>query len=134
MPYLGLRCIGVEPASDTIRRHRLRVGLTQADVGLKVGKTEGAVSQWENGRIHPRRDIAYKLDAVLGADGEIIAALGYALPPDGPSVTATHEERISQLEAEVQQLQELVAQLLGRAVKDAQRAPRSSDRAKRAAH
>ncbi len=97
---------------ELIREHRERAGLSQAEVALKVGKTDGAVSQWETGRALPRRDVAFKLDRVLGADGQIAAAMGYQLPSDAPSVVGdlaelqvlvnTHEDRIAALEALVE--------------------------------
>lgn len=63
-----------------IKRHREARGETQEDIGLAVGVSFGAVSQWEKGRTLPRRGVAFKLDAYLQADGEIIAALGYTRP------------------------------------------------------
>lgn len=63
-----------------IKRYREERGRTLEDVALAVGLTFGAVSQWENGRTHPRRAVAFKLDDFLEAGGELVAALGYARP------------------------------------------------------
>lgn len=63
-----------------IKRYREAGGHTLEDVALAVHLTFGAVSQWENGRTHPRRATAFKLDEFLQADGAIVAALGYARP------------------------------------------------------
>lgn len=34
-----------------IREHRKRLGLTQVELGLKLGVQNNAVSKWENGRV-----------------------------------------------------------------------------------
>lgn len=40
--------------ADDIRKLRLTLGMTLAEFGALVGKTESAVSSWETGRSHPR--------------------------------------------------------------------------------
>ncbi len=45
---------------------RLRIGLTQYQLGALVGVSDKAVSKWENGSSKPKSDILYKLSEVLG--------------------------------------------------------------------
>lgn len=74
-------------AGAVILEHRERSKLSQDEVALALGVTEGAVSQWETGRAHPRRANALRLDALLKADGAITEALGYAAPSSSaPSI------------------------------------------------
>lgn len=42
--------------SDTIKSLRKKKGLSQAQIALKLGITQGAVSQWENGLTEPAVD------------------------------------------------------------------------------
>lgn len=68
-----------------IRACREALDLTQEDVALALGVSFGAVSQWETGRTHPRRAVAYKLDGLLQGAGRIFGALGYAVPKAEPT-------------------------------------------------
>jgi transcriptional regulator with XRE-family HTH domain len=117
----------VVSVGDLIREHRERAGLSQAELALKVGKTDGAVSQWETGRTIPRRDVAFRIDQVLGAAGQIAAAMGYQLPTDAPSVAIVverlveqvtkHEARIADLEALVEAVTERLRAVTERAIR-----------------
>lgn len=42
--------------SDTIKSLRKKKGLSQAQIAIKLGITQGAVSQWENGLTEPAVD------------------------------------------------------------------------------
>lgn len=93
-------------AGDVIREHRERARLTQDDVAVALGKTEGAVSQWETGRTHPRRATALRLDDLLNAGGAIAGVLGYVKPAatrGGPSL-ASVDRRVTELGQLVQEL------------------------------
>lgn len=85
--------------------------MSLADVAGLVGVTEGAASQWETGRTHPRRATAIKLDGVLNAGGKVLEALGYVtptVPPDVNRIVAAIEElaiRVEDLEHHVRELQ-----------------------------
>lgn len=76
---------------------RKRSGRTVLDIAAAVGVTEGAVRQWESNQTRPRQAKALKLDETLGAGGEILASLGYALP-------STRAGELDELRAEVNQL------------------------------
>lgn len=73
-------------AGEVLRRCREAHGLTQADVAAALRVSDGIVSQWEIGRVAPRQNKVMRLDDLLGADGAILAAYGYAseltLPDD----------------------------------------------------
>lgn len=42
--------------SDTIKSLRKKKGLSQAQIAIKLGITQGAVSQWEHGLTEPASD------------------------------------------------------------------------------
>ncbi|WP_196451965.1 helix-turn-helix transcriptional regulator [Planomonospora sp. ID82291] len=56
-----------------LRRWRQRAGLTQAQVGTRVGYDHSAISKLEGGRREPSPQLARRLDEVLGAGGELLA-------------------------------------------------------------
>ncbi|GGL41743.1 transcriptional regulator [Planomonospora parontospora subsp. antibiotica] len=56
-----------------LRRWRQRAGLTQAQVGTRVGYDHSAISKLEGGRREPSPRLARHLDEVLGAGGELLA-------------------------------------------------------------
>jgi transcriptional regulator with XRE-family HTH domain len=49
MYYNGLMVSG-----DLIREARLRAGLTQAELGEKIGKPQSVIARWERGEVTPR--------------------------------------------------------------------------------
>ncbi|MEC8919215.1 MAG: S24 family peptidase [Pseudomonadota bacterium] len=50
---------------DRIRERRRELGLNQPQLGKLVGRTKGAVSQWESGTVKPDRDSLISLARVL---------------------------------------------------------------------
>lgn len=62
--------IGDVMLGSRIRHYRKAAGLTQAELGAKLGVTQGLVSRWENGdkSVPPERieEIAQTLDAPVG--------------------------------------------------------------------
>jgi transcriptional regulator with XRE-family HTH domain len=40
-------------SGDLIREARLRAGLTQAELGLRLGKQQSAIARWERGDVRP---------------------------------------------------------------------------------
>lgn len=57
-----------EAATNPIKAARLAKGLSQEELGSKIGATKAAVSRWEGGSRLPRRRQAMKLVEVLGID------------------------------------------------------------------
>jgi transcriptional regulator with XRE-family HTH domain len=94
----------MESAGDVIRAFRELAKLSQEDVALGVGVSFGAVSQWETGRVHPRRAVSARLDKFLGADGAIMGALGYAMPTDVAGDVASLRDEVRALREEVAEL------------------------------
>lgn len=50
---------------------RKSAGLTQAELGQRVGVSGSAVGQWEQGRTHPSWKQAQRLVEVLAVEGEV---------------------------------------------------------------
>lgn len=65
---------GASTYGEVIREHR--GPRSRHSVALALGRTEGAVRQWETGTTRPPYDVARQLDELLGA-GAIMRALGY---------------------------------------------------------
>ncbi|HYZ19495.1 MAG TPA: helix-turn-helix transcriptional regulator [Gaiellaceae bacterium] len=40
-------------SADLLREARLRAGLTQAELGRAVGRSQSAIGRWESGRVQP---------------------------------------------------------------------------------
>lgn len=40
-------------SADLMREARLRAGLTQAELGRRVGRSQSAIARWERGRVEP---------------------------------------------------------------------------------
>lgn len=100
---------------DTIKQLRKERDFSQEDLAEAVGVSNGAVGQWETGRTSPKRATAMKLDRVLGADGRVLAAYGYAAisPPvdSDPGVGWVSLEQHLELHREVTQLAARVREL-----------------------
>jgi transcriptional regulator with XRE-family HTH domain len=40
-------------SADLLREARLRAGLTQAELGRRLGRPQSAIARWESGRVEP---------------------------------------------------------------------------------
>jgi transcriptional regulator with XRE-family HTH domain len=68
-----------------LRRAREARGLSKRGLARKVGVTQSAVWQWEEGKVAPRPEAAVALERVLGLQpGALAQSLGY-LPAEGVS-------------------------------------------------
>ena len=101
----------MQSGGQVLRSIRRGAGLTQQAIVDQLGVSSGLVSQWERGIVTPRRSNAEELDELLGADGRIMRAFGYAdndvTPRDDPP--AGPQEQIGELRALVADLSERVA-------------------------
>lgn len=52
--------------SDTIKSLRKNKGLSQAQIAIKLGITQGAISQWEHGLTEPASDQLLALAQIFG--------------------------------------------------------------------
>ena len=70
-----------------LRRARDEHGLSKRGLALKIGVTQSAVWQWEEGRVSPRPKLLAVLERALDlAPGALAYLLGY-LPAEGMSKT-----------------------------------------------
>jgi len=65
-----------------LKRLRTQQNYSQLEVANALGVTNGSVSQYETGRVTPKRAHAQKLDEFLNASGDLAAAFGYLSRPD----------------------------------------------------
>lgn len=61
--------------SSTLRELRIKAGLTQAEVGRRVGISATVVSAYECGRRQPSLDMAGPIIAVLGFEARFVRVL-----------------------------------------------------------
>lgn len=87
-----------------IKRYRLQQSMSQWDLAVALGVTNGAISQWETGRTKPRRSSAQRLDETLQAEGEILNAYGYAAGATRLDELVDLQERVERLETTVAEL------------------------------
>lgn len=60
--------------SEALTRFRDLAGFTQLQLSARSGTAHSSVNRWENGGSLPKRDNAERLDAALGANGELFTA------------------------------------------------------------
>ena len=84
--------------SDNLKRLRIERGLTQQQVGEKLGITKQAYSQWESGKHTPRFETIKKLADILGVTTDQITE-DYAQTYDD-SETDSFTERLKELRKE----------------------------------
>ncbi|AJE84243.1 DNA-binding protein [Streptomyces albus] len=61
---------------ELLRHHRRRAGLTQSQLGARVGYHHSLISKWESGQRELAAPLVDRLDAALGAGGALRAAEG----------------------------------------------------------
>ena len=64
--------------SDQIKVARMAEGLTQAELGAKIGVTKQAITWWETGVHHPRLPILKKMEDLLKTRFNVTGNRGYA--------------------------------------------------------
>lgn len=57
---------------ELLKIDRERLDLSQEELARRVGVTQQAVANWENGTSHPRKDRRVRLLQVLGPDAELV--------------------------------------------------------------
>ncbi|MBA2297991.1 MAG: helix-turn-helix transcriptional regulator [Actinobacteria bacterium] len=55
-------------SADLLREARLRTGLTQAELGRRVGKPASMISRWERGKVEPSLETLRTLVRACGLD------------------------------------------------------------------
>ena len=59
-----------------IRDRRLANGLTQAQLAIRAGSTQAAISRLERGEVSPTVETIERLLAVMGEEGQIVVRRG----------------------------------------------------------
>jgi transcriptional regulator with XRE-family HTH domain len=55
-------------SADLLREARLRAGLTQADLGRRVGRTQSQIARWERGDVKPSLETLRELIRACGLE------------------------------------------------------------------
>lgn len=81
--------------ANALRRERVRVDLTQDELGDRIGLTGARISQLESGLRPPQVDIVFRIETALGlAPGRLSGLLGYVpvgTVPDVETAIATDD-------------------------------------------
>ena len=72
---------------ENIRKYRERAGLDQVQLADKLGRTNGAVSQWESGRSTPRMPMIHKMADLFGVT--VSELMGDGSEPQGVAFSPT---------------------------------------------
>jgi putative transcriptional regulator len=71
--------IGKGRVLNSIREHRQRIGLTQADLAAQVGATRQTIIAVEAGKYAPSLELAFRIARALGVPFEIV----WSFKPEG---------------------------------------------------
>jgi transcriptional regulator with XRE-family HTH domain len=55
-------------SADLLRQARLRAGITQAELGRRVGRPQSQIARWENGRVEPSLETLIGLIRACGLE------------------------------------------------------------------
>ena len=77
-----------------IKEARERLGLTQTELGQKVGVTGSAITNYEKETSHPKEQIIYKLMETLGVDANYLFQDCVNIPKELNNVTLAEFEYI----------------------------------------
>lgn len=55
-------------SADLLRQARLRAGLTQAELGRRVGRPQSQIARWESGRVEPSLETLQRLIRACGLE------------------------------------------------------------------
>lgn len=55
-------------SADLLREARLRAGLTQGELGRRIGRPQSQVARWESGRVEPSLETLRKLIRACGLE------------------------------------------------------------------
>ena len=73
-----IRYADVMDPGTTIRERRLANGLTQAQLALRAGSTQAAISRLENGEVSPTFETFARLLTVMGEEADLVVHRGEA--------------------------------------------------------
>lgn len=77
-----------------IKEARERLGLTQTELGQKVGVTGSAITNYEKETSHPKEQIIYKLMETLGVDANYLFQDCMHIPPRDNDIDLSEYEHI----------------------------------------
>lgn len=77
-----------------IKEAREQLGLTQTELGQKVGVTGSAITNYEKETSHPKEQIIYKLMETLGVDANYLFQDCMSIPPKNNDINLSEYEHI----------------------------------------
>ena len=77
-----------------IKEAREQLGLTQTELGQKVGVTGSAITNYEKETSHPKEQIIYKLMETLGVDANYLFQDCMSIPPKNNNINLSEYEHI----------------------------------------
>lgn len=80
-----------------VRRLRLARGMSQEELGRKVGASKQSISNWENGNIMPSIDLLLRLADCFGVSADLLLGRESRHFLDATGLTDTQTAHIQQL-------------------------------------
>lgn len=77
-----------------IKEAREQLGLTQTELGQKVGVTGSAITNYEKETSHPKEQIIYRLMETLGVDANYLFQDCMRIPPKNNDINLSEYEHI----------------------------------------
>lgn len=82
-----------------IKEARERLGLTQTELGLRVGVTGSAITNYEKETSHPKEQVIYKLMEVLCVDANYLFQDCMRIPPKDNDISLSEYDLIKKYRA-----------------------------------
>ncbi len=82
---------------QNIRQLRQERGLSQEELGLRIGVSKQSVSNWENGNIMPSIDILLRLSDFFGVSTDLLLGRSSRRTLDASGLTSPQATHIQQL-------------------------------------
>lgn len=82
-----------------IKEAREQLGLTQTELGQKIGVTGSAITNYEKETSHPKEQIIYKLMETLGVDANYLFQDCMRIPPKNNDINLSEYEHIKKYRA-----------------------------------
>lgn len=97
---------------ENIRKARLKIGLTQAQLGKMLGKSDNVITNWEKGTNRPDADMIEKLCSILKISPNEL--LNWEQPAPKPATIAAHFDGEEFTEEEIEEINNYIKYVISK--------------------
>lgn len=97
---------------ENIRKARLKIGLTQAQLGKMLGKSDNVITNWEKGTNRPDADMIEKLCNILKISPNEL--LNWEQPAPKPATIAAHFDGEEFTEEEIEEINNYIKYVISK--------------------